>query len=247
MAQELHFQALRQYLADGGTATMKTRKMTVLALAISGALSAAAFAPQALANVVTFSFSGSGITASGTITASQSATPGVYDITNMTGTFSDTNIGVSGSITGLYQPVSYESNTSVGIAFTSAGLSYDDTYYPAGNAPPLCYDPVTHELTYPFSGGKLDDFGVTFDISGGYVGEFWSNGDIPGQGVVYGAAVANSDTLLDDPNAGSATIPPGEYGNFVTAPEPDTLMLLGAGVLGLVAFTARKRRSSPKT
>jgi hypothetical protein len=223
---------------------MNTKKLTMLALAISASLSAAAFAPEALANVVTFSFNGSGITASGTLTASQSATPGVYDITNITGTFSDTNAGVSGAITGLYQPVSYESDTSVGIAFTSAGLSYDDTYYPAGNSPPLCYDPVTHQLTYPFSGGVLDDFGVTFDVAGGYIGEFWSNGDIPGTGVVYAAGLSNATTLLDDPNSGSDTTAPGEYGNFVTAPEPDTLMLLGAGVLGLIAFTTRRRKNS---
>jgi hypothetical protein len=223
---------------------MNTKKITMLAVAVGASLSAATFAPEALANVVTFSFNGSGITASGTLTTSQTATQGIYDITNISGTFSDTNAGVSGAITGLYQPVSYVSDTSVGIAFTSAGLSYDDTYYPAGNSPPLCYDPVTHQLTYPFFGGKLDDFGVTFDVAGGYVGEFWSNGDIPGVGVVYAAGLANATTMLDNPNAGEGTTPPGEYGNFVTAPEPDTLMLLGAGVLGLIAITERKRRKS---
>ena len=235
--------AFAKFSAGECYSNMNTKRLTILALAIGASLAAASFPPKAAANVVNFSFSGSGITASGTFTTTESGTSGVYDITNMTGTFSDTNIGVSGAITGLYQPLSYESNTSVGIAFTSAGMSYDDTYYPGGNSPPLCYDPVTHQLTYPFYGGKLDDFGVTFDIAGGYVGEFWSNGNIPGAGVVYAAGVANATTLLDDPNSGEGSTPPGRYGNFVTAPEPDTLMLLGAGVLGLLAF-ARKRRNS---
>ncbi|MFZ1870906.1 MAG: PEP-CTERM sorting domain-containing protein [Steroidobacteraceae bacterium] len=39
----------------------------------------------------------------------------------------------------------------------------------------------------------------------------------------------------------------GEYGNFVTTPGPDTLMLLGAGVLGLIAITQRRRRKSPNS
>jgi hypothetical protein len=57
----------------------------------------------------------------------------VDEITAISGTFSDTNVGVSGAITGLYQPVSYVSDTlaTPGVAFTTGGLSYDDLFYPA--------------------------------------------------------------------------------------------------------------------
>jgi hypothetical protein len=201
-------------------------------------------APVALADGFYFSFNGSGVSSSGTLWVSPSSTPGVDEITGITGTFTDTNVGISGAITGLYQPVSYVSDTSVGIAFTTGGLSYDDLFYPAGNAPPLCFDPVTHQLTYPFYGGQLDIFGVAFDISGGYVGEFWSNGNIPGLGLVYAAGVANATGLVDNPNSGSDTVPPGRFGSFTTTPtpEPGSLPLLGFGTLGLAAVFARVKR-----
>jgi hypothetical protein len=89
-------------------------------------------------------------------------------------------------VRGLYQPVSYVSNTlaTPGIAFTTGGLSYDDLFYPAGNSPAICFELVNGvpTLTYPFSGGQFDIFGVTFDIAGpaGYVREIWSNGDAGG-------------------------------------------------------------------
>ncbi len=209
-----------------------------------GLFAAVIQAPAVLADGFYFSFNGSGVSSSGTLWVSPSSTPGVDEITGITGTFTDSNVGISGAITGLYQPVSYVSDTSVGIAFTTGGLSYDDLFYPSGNAPPLCFDPVTHQLTYPFYGGQLDIFGVAFDISGGYVGEFWSNGNIPGLGLVYAAGVANATGLVDNPNAGSDSVPPGRFGSFTTTPtpEPGSLPLLGFGTLGLAAVFARGKK-----
>jgi PEP-CTERM motif len=220
---------------------MKVRYIVILVLAAVVGLSSAAMADQ-----FNFSFNGNGITASGILTVSPGSSPGVDEITGISGTFSDTNVGVSGAITGLYQPVSYVSNTlaTPGIAFTTGGLSYDDLFYPAGDSPAVCYDLVNGvpTLTYPFSGGQFDIFGVTFDIAGpgGYVAELWSNGDVAGGPIVYAAGLANATELVDNPNAGpEANAPPGEYGTFTT-PEPSSLVLLGIGLLGIAALRAHK-------
>ena len=75
---------------------------------------AVAIAPFASAATIDFSFNGGGITSSGTLTfvpapdsTSGVSTPGTNEITGITGTFTDSNDGVSGVITGLYTPLSY--------------------------------------------------------------------------------------------------------------------------------------------
>lgn len=79
------------------------------------------------AGEVSFSFSGGGINSSGIFTVEPSSTPGVDHVTGISGTFSDANVGISGAITGLYQPVSYQApapNVRTGPpAFTTGGLS----------------------------------------------------------------------------------------------------------------------------
>ena len=200
-----------------------------------------------MADDFSFSFNGGGITASGTFNASQTSTAGVDEITGISGTFSDTNAHVSGAITGLYTPVSYVSNTlaSPGIAFTTGGLSYDDTFYPAGNSPAICYDLVNGvpTLTYPFSEASstslawrlilpevtLVNFGVTATWAAGL--SFTQLGWRMFQGCWT--------TQIPVPTL----FPPGEYGAFTTThvPEPSTLLLLGMGLLGLATLCARKR------
>ncbi|HEX7362056.1 MAG TPA: PEP-CTERM sorting domain-containing protein [Bryobacteraceae bacterium] len=225
----------------------------VAALALGAAL---AIAPAALADGFNFSFNGNGITSSGTIwvgaQSSNATTPPGYEITGITGTFSDSNVpgGVSGAITGLYTPVSYISNTlgNPGVAFTSGGLSYDDLFYPAGDSPQVCWTLINGvpTLTYPFSGGVFDIFGVAFNVAGGYTGAFWSNGDL-GSGLIYAAGLADASGLLDNPNAGpDSQVPPGEFGSFTTSPvpEPASMFLLGFGLLGLALVVARKRISA---
>ncbi len=206
-----------------------------------------------MANEIGFSFSGNGISASGAFSVTPTSTAGVDDITSIGGTFSDTNVGVSGAITGLYTPVSYVSDTlaTPGIAFTfPGGLSYDDLFYPAGNSPAICYDLEggVRTLTYPFSGGVFDIFGVAFNIAatggGSYVGGLWSNGDVGHGPIVYAAGLANATELLDDPNpvSGPGIPPPGRYGSLTTTPEPGSLVLFGIGLLGVAALWARKSR-----
>jgi hypothetical protein len=200
-----------------------------------------AIAPFGKANTVNFSFSGGGVTSSGTLTLvaapdniSGVATPGTYEITGITGKFADTNDGISGTINGLYTPISYVTGTTATVAnpvaFTTAGLSYDDLYFAGANASADCPG-------YPFGGGYFDVYGVAFKVSGGYVGEFFSNGNLPVVGVLYGAADANSDKLLDDPNAGGDNAgPQGVIGSFTVSPEPNTLLLVAGGVLALAMF-----------
>jgi hypothetical protein len=209
---------------------------------ICSALVAITLVPLANASMFTFSFSGSGITSSGTITAVLSAdslsgvdTSDTYEVTGITGTFTDTNVGISGAITGLYLPLSYVTGTTETagnpVAFTTAGLSYDDLFFPTGNSPADCPG-------YPFSGGDFDVYGVAFNVAGGYVGEFFSNGALPGSGgPVYAAADANSSVELDNPNSnGSLPGPQGVVGTFVT-PEPGTLFL---ACIGLAAVATRQ-------
>jgi hypothetical protein len=217
-------------------------------------LTVLAIASLASADTFTFSFSGGGITSSGTLTAvsapnstSGVSTPGTFEITGITGTFTDSNDGISGIITGLYTPLSYitvlAATSTNPVAFTTAGLSYDDLFFPAGNSPADCPG-------YPFSGGDFDILGVAFNVTGGYVGEFFSDGNFPGfSGPVHAAADANSTTELDNPNAnGTLPEPTGVVGTFTAAavPEPGTLPLL-AITLGMLAirfaFAGRAHRS----
>ena len=224
-----------------------TARRLLSVMAVAALMTAPAWADQ-----FSFSFDGSGVSASGVLTVSNTPVSGTsaYEITGISGNFSDTNFNVSGAITGLYTPISYVSDTlaTPSVAFTTGGLSYDDLFYPAGDSPAICYDinPTTGlpELTYPFSGGQFDIFGVAFNIAGGYTGELWSNGDVGFQPtIVYAAALASATGLIDNPNSGpEAQGPPGEAGAFTTSPvpEPSSLLLLGTGLLGLAEPLRRK-------
>ena len=88
---------------------------------------------------------------------------------------------------------------------------------------------------YPFHGGFLDIHGLMFNIGGGKVVDFWSNGNFSGGApgpVNYGVAVATADAALDFVDGGVAAIP---------EPSSYALILAGLGVLGSVV--RRPKRS----
>ena len=107
-------------------------------------------------------------------------------------------------------------------------LNYDNLLYSGGS-------PQTAS-SYPVHGGFLDIYGLLFDIGGGRVVTFWSNGDFSRTGagpINYGVAVATSDTSLDYVSGGVSV-----------TPEPGALGLFGGGLLAIMVWRRRASRQS---
>jgi hypothetical protein len=127
----------------------KSQILAALILGLAGAIaSVPAFADS---QSYSFTFSGDGVTISGTLTGTpDSLGDGGDDITGISGNFSNTNVADplgSGAITGLV-PGSYDpSNPTI-----ADGFVFDNLFYPAGDSSPL--------------GSYFDSNGVVFLVGG---------------------------------------------------------------------------------
>lgn len=208
--------------------------MTKLLLTAT-AFVAVSLLPQAKASTFNFGFTGPGVTGTidltyGTATDAKHTTG--YEVTGISGTFSDSNNGlgiVNAEISGLV-PINYAtpeatnrltpndfSRFSVASGTQHGSLSYDNLFFPGGS-PASASD-------YPFGGGFLDIYGLLFTIGNGEVVNLWSNGVPPGGSLDYGVAVANASTSLDYVGGGVAV-----------TPEPGSFWLLATGLLGVAVW-----------
>jgi hypothetical protein len=179
-------------------------------------------AATAQADSYSFSISGSGITASGLIFVATTATPGVDEITGITGSFSDGNVGgFSGAIVSLIAG-SYSASAPTTISETpGSGLSntFDNLFYPGGAAAPCAGGT---------GGGVLDLCGLAFVVG--------TNDDVnlfgTGSGV-YGLSDWTPSSIVQTNVPVSATF---------TAPEPGTLSLILIGLIAVGLISIRKRK-----
>ncbi len=205
---------------------------------------------QAKASTFNFSFAGDRV--SGTVQLTYGAAtdrkyPQAFEVTGISGSFSDSNNGLNMVNTpiGLLLPITHDAPeptnllapndfsrfaVTTGLPPEANGfLTFDNLFYPGGS-PPTATD-------YQVHGGFLDIYGL-FDIGGGKVVDFWSNGDFSGTGagpIDYGVAVATHDAAVDYVGGGVAV-----------SPEPSAFGLLGSGLLGMLVWRRRasRRKSS---
>src|ERR1035438_8205180 len=208
-------------------------------------LFAASLSYQANASTFSFSFAGPGVAGTVDLTygiAADSKYPDALEVTGISGTFTDTNNGLNivNAAIGPLVPITHDTPepdnllapndfsrfaVAAGLSPQNNGfLTFDNLYWPGGS-PPTASD-------YPVHGGFLDIYGLMFSIGGGQVVDFWSNGDFSGTGsgpIDYGVAVATHDTALDYVAGGVS----------VATPEPNALVLVSGGLLGLLAWRRR--------
>jgi hypothetical protein len=204
------------------------------------------------ATMVGIDFTGPGVSGSIVVTygtATDAKYSDAFEITGISGTFSDSNNGLAivdapvGPLLGVRHDAPEPTNllapddfsrfaVGTGLPPMNNGfLTYDNLYWPGGS-PQTASD-------YPPHGGFLDIYGLMFEIGGGRVVDLWSNGDT-GSGVNYGVAVATADQALDYVEGGVAA-------TAASVPEPGSMWLLTTGLLALLLWrgsAARRVRRS---
>lgn len=210
-------------------------------------LCALSFAPHADASTFDFTFAGPGVSGAIQLTYG-AATDAKYsqalEVTAVSGTFSDLNVGIVNVSIGALVPITRDapeptnllapndfSRYTVGSGLpdeNNGTISFDNLFYPGGS-------PATAS-DYPVHGGFLDIYGLLFNIGGGRVVNFWSNGDFSGSGtgpVSYGTAVVTSNGALDYVSGGVSV-----------SPEPSVFGLIGSGLVGMLVWRRSAVRRS---
>lgn len=209
---------------------------------------ASVMASEARASTFSFVFSGPGIAGSLVLTygaATDAKYAGAYEITGISGVFSDANngLGIVNAPVSALVPITRSTPDSTNLLApkdfsrfaVASGLSpisggyatYDNLFWPGGS-PQTATD-------YPPHGGFLDIYGLLFEIGGGRVVNFWSNGVGEDGSVDYGASVVSSSMAFDYVEGGVTAAE-------VVTPEPGAFLLVGAGLVGV--FTWRRRTAA---
>lgn len=200
------------------------KKITIALLALAVVL---AVTPAAMADTWSFNISGSGISSSGTLTFQPTATPGVDELTGITGTYTDSNGNYSGTITGLYPNPTYTPVIDSTYLFL-----FDNLFYPGDNAPQTCLWGSCS------TNGQLDLAGMLFyvNVNGGGVAEV-GIGSIGTSGSLYNLNSEINGVYQDGGNNGVDV-------NFAATPEPSSLLLLGTALFGLAFVVFKKAKAS---
>lgn len=192
----------------------------------------------AAASTVGLDFEGPGVSGSLVLTygpATDAKYPDAFEVTAISGTFSNSNNGLSidSEVLGLVA-VTHSTPESGNLLaphnfsrfavasglnpISNGFLTYDNLFWPGGSRQTAS--------DYPPHGGVLDIYGLMFRIGDGRVVDLWSNGDF-GAGADYGVALATADLALDYVAGGvTATIAP--------IPLPGSAWMLAGGLLALL-------------
>ena len=219
---------------------------------LASALAGLALAGQAHASTLPITFGGGGVNGSLVITfgsVTDAKYSNAFEITGVSGTFTDSNVGITDASVSLFpilSPPSAPDPTNLlapndfskfavatGLPPMSNGfVTYDNLFWP-GNAPATASD-------FSGAGTFLDIYGLAFSIGGGRIVDLFSNGIGFGPpGAVFGVAVVTQDATLDYVSAGVAA----------STPEASTwaMMVLGFAGLGFAGYRASRKAAAIAT